>query len=89
MSGTNQETLKTQEIKTPEELIKRLESKSEKTLAARVRAIEETVTGNTESKWKKLQSELPDAEKQKIESLLKAENPEVGTRLRTVAEVAV
>ncbi len=89
MSGTTQEVLKTPEIKTPEELILRLEAKSEKTLADRVRAIETTVTGNTESKWKRLQSELPDTEKQQIKTALEAENPEIGTRLKTVAVTTV
>jgi hypothetical protein len=89
MSGNTQEVLKTPEIKTPEELIKRLMDKSEKTLADRVRAIETTVTGNAESKWKRLQSELPDAEKQQIETILKDENPEVGTHLKAVVETTV
>lgn len=89
MSGTTPEIQKTPEIKTPEELIKRLEAKSQNTLADKVRAIETTVTGNAESKWKKLQAELPDAEKQQIEKILKGENPEVGTRLKVVAATAV
>lgn len=87
MSGTTNEVQKSQEIQTPEELIKRLEAKSEKTLADRVRAIETTVTGNTESKWKRLQSELPDAEKQKITTVLENESPEIGNRLKTVTEI--
>ncbi len=86
MSGTTKETLKTPEIKTPEELIKRLESKSQKTLADKVRTIEQTVTDSTESKWKKLQAELPESEKKEIETILKDENPEVGTRLKTIVD---
>ena len=82
MTGTAIENQRTPEIKTPEELINRLESKSQKTLADKVRSIEQTVTDGTESKWKKLQAELPDAEKQQIETILKDENPEVGTRLK-------
>lgn len=77
----------TPEIKTPEELITRLEAKSEKNLATRVRNIKKTVTGGTELDWKQLQSELSPAEKQKIEDVLKAEDPEVGNRLKIVAEV--
>ncbi|MDP2103466.1 MAG: hypothetical protein Q8K26_00930, partial [Candidatus Gracilibacteria bacterium] len=92
MANAPEKVLTTQEqapeIKTPEELIVRLEAKSEKILATRVRNIKKTVTGGTELDWKQLQSELSPAEKQKIEDVLKAEDPEVGNRLKTVVEVA-
>lgn len=92
MASAPEKTLPVQEkapeIKTPEELITRLEAKSEKNLAMRVRNIKKTVTGGTELDWKQLQSELSPAEKQKIEDVLRAEDPEVGNRLKAVAEVA-
>lgn len=89
MPETTPEIKRNPEIKTPGELIRRLEAKSQKTLADKVRTIEQTVTDGTESKWKKLQSELPDAEKKEIEKILKDENPEVGNRLKTVAWATV
>ncbi|MDD5197781.1 MAG: hypothetical protein PHN60_02880 [Candidatus Gracilibacteria bacterium] len=89
MPETTPEIKRNPEIKTPGELIRRLEAKSQKTLADKVRTIEQTVTDGTESKWKKLQSELPDAEKKEIEKILKDENPEVGNRLKTVAGATV
>lgn len=63
--------LKTPEIESPEELIKKLEENSKKILAEKLKGVLAWINGTTEEKWQKLKAELSIDEEKEIRETLK------------------
>ncbi len=75
------EELKTPEIESPEELIKKLEENSKKTLAEKVKSVLFWINGTTEEKWQKLKAELSIDEEKEIRETLKDKETKIETVL--------
>lgn len=75
------EQLKTPEIETPEELIKKLEENSKKTLAEKLKGILASINGTTEEKWQKLKAELSADEEKEIRETFSNKETKIETIL--------
>lgn len=69
------------EIRTPEELIIKLKSKSEDYLVQKVEEVIEGIGLSTEDKWKKLKEWLDTSESQKIVEIFEKEDPKIKEKL--------